>query len=913
MLHSPHSSLSNLYLSNRSKKLLSECFQSLLRWDNPSSVHCSLRFLRDKLLGNPILRRSLSSSPLLECLHNSLLNCCNDPLSLQYCCSIITSLAKDPLLFVPLMESKIPSLLLQRLSDCGGGSGDCDISGISSNNDCGGSGSSNNSNNSNNNNNNNESSRKESLIHLLRSLRSIFIHVPTIKEFKLEPPLTTNLLSSFVHLHKSDGVSDTADDDDETALMISEYIYVILAGFLPLQCDDGLPVAKYFVECSAMMERSFALLLKQPAANTELTVAVLDFLAGLSTSPSSKTSFIPMIIGLGLGGLGGHPLLRVKDSLFSMLGKFDGGEGVIFASVILIHILSFSGCDANGIDNGIDNGSGSSGIISNNNKTTADVRMISIWLPMIIKVINSTDLSLCGRAAALLGIACNSSSSSISSTTNTTNPIMEELQMKAINNEDLLKRLIGLISTNSSPSLPALKGREVALEGCLLCIASLSSQKEEHRRVVMEFGNRTSNASSDGDNDNNNGDGEVVTRTRNPLLKSLVQCLSYHNTYGDEDSFVIVRAAACQCVRSLSRSVKALRTGLVDAGVVDSLLSLVSSSASSSLLKRTACAALCNLVLDFSPMKEKVLKLGGVKVLVALVDKALEDGELAFNALWALKNLLYLADSKIKMASLSLIGKDRIEGILLKQDLCSSPKWTLGCQEQCLNLLRNLICEKESDITEVINVFGRENLLSLLEGRVRNPGSGEALQHSLYIIANACTNNSGDGGQDDGLSFKNLVMGSNLILPAILQLLNAFNGGGNSIIPWTGTPLVDLQLASLWCLINLSWPSPPSPPPATSSTNQQQQQQEQQQQQRIASLKAMGFEDCLQNLMISISDEISLGSASTYNPQQLSDLRDRVQTCVRNFSHFTSTTVLASTSDLQNMMMVDANSTSSLE
>lgn len=835
--------LSSLYLSNSSKELLNSCFNSLLDSTNPSIIHDSLLYLRDKLLGNPILRRNLINSPLLKVIHNSLLNSQDDPITLQYCCAIITSLAKDPLFFVPLIENGIPSLLLQRIPPPSPSPS--------------------------------PSPSSLYLIHIFRALRSIFIHVPTVKEFILEPPLTTNLLTSIISLEEGSTGPDSP--------LILEFIFVIFAGFLPLQCIDSssnatLSVAKFFINSAIMMEKSFSFLMFP--ITTEITIAVLDFLAGLTTSPASKPLFLPMILGLRMG----NPLIRVKDALFSLLSKFEGGgEGIIFTSVILIHLLSSIDSYASGSSNG------------SASDSSSDVRMISIWLPIIIRIISndSENLSLCGRAAALLGIACGAS-------VTPPNAMMEELQVKAINNENLLKSLIGIISKNSSPSLPPLKGRDIALEGCLLCIASLSSQKEEHRRLVMEFGNNIS-ASDDASDDDN----AIVTRTKNPLLGSLVQCLNYRNYYGNIESFSIVRAAACQCVRSLSRSVKALRTGLVDAGVVDSLLSLVSSPSSSSLLKRTSCAALCNLVLDFSPMKEKVLKLGGVEVLVALVDDASIDGELAFNALWALKNLLYLADSKIKMASLALIGRERIESILLRGNFCSTPKWTLGCQEQCLNLLRNLICEKESDITEVIAVFGRENLLTILEGRVRNPGSGEALQHSLYIIANACTNNA----REEGSSFKDLVMNSNLILPAILQLLNAFNGGGNSLIPWTGSHLVDLQLASLWCLINLSWPAPPP----TSNSIIEDPSPAQIQQRRIFALKEMGFEDCLQNLIISISDEISLSSSSTYNPQQLSDLRDRVQTCIRNFSHYTNATILTSTPDLQNMMMVDANSTSSLE
>jgi hypothetical protein len=103
-------------------------------------------------------------------------------------------------------------------------------------------------------------------------------------------------------------------------------------------------------------------------------------------------------------------------------------------------------------------------------------------------------------------------------------------------------------------------------QGILLSIASLSALYEPYRRLVLD------------------------ASLLGPILSSLS-----HPTVG-------VRAAGCHCIRALSRSVNVLRTDLVEARAEESLVRLLREE-ENEVVKVTASAAVANLLLEFSPMR----------------------------------------------------------------------------------------------------------------------------------------------------------------------------------------------------------------------------------------------------------------------------------------------------------------------
>ena len=71
--------------------------------------------------------------------------------------------------------------------------------------------------------------------------------------------------------------------------------------------------------------------------------------------------------------------------------------------------------------------------------------------------------------------------------------------------------------------------------------------------------------------------------------------------------------------------------------------------------------------------------------LVALANAS--DTSLRLNSIWALKNLLFQADSEIKRNVMKVLTYPRLRELVEESEV--------GLQEQALNLLRNLACGKQ--------------------------------------------------------------------------------------------------------------------------------------------------------------------------------------------------------------------------
>ena len=123
-------------------------------------------------------------------------------------------------------------------------------------------------------------------------------------------------------------------------------------------------------------------------------------------------------------------------------------------------------------------------------------------------------------------------------------------------------------------------------ESVLNCLTSIASLKDEYRKAIID-----------------NGVVPFVVRSLKPYtIEETLGNTTPTNKTGTAGNPTPVLLAACDTARALSRSVSTLRTSLVDAGLAKPLYDLLSNQEVE--VQVSASAVVCNLVLDFSPMRD---------------------------------------------------------------------------------------------------------------------------------------------------------------------------------------------------------------------------------------------------------------------------------------------------------------------
>lgn len=223
---------------------------------------------------------------------------------------------------------------------------------------------------------------------------------------------------------------------------------------------------------------------------------------------------------------------------------------------------------------------------------------------------------------------------------------------------------LGVLSKDKSLS-PLLLHKIKVRESTLKAFAALVPAKDEYRKAVIDHGVVPYIVESMKPNPS-----KPLTKVADPTdtILPTEESHSVISKYGSNPVPVLI--AACHAIRALSRSVSILRTTLIDHGVAMPLFNLLQHSDVS--VQIAATAAVCNIVLDFSPMREVCLipspKLGRVSktqqtiseagILKILCEHAHStNAELRINALWALKHLVLAAGNNVKRTCLEELGQ----------------------------------------------------------------------------------------------------------------------------------------------------------------------------------------------------------------------------------------------------------------
>jgi len=152
-----------------------------------------------------------------------------------------------------------------------------------------------------------------------------------------------------------------------------------------------------------------------------------------------------------------------------------------------------------------------------------------------------------------------------------------------------------------------------------------------------------------------------------------------------------VRVASLQCLLSLSRSVHILRTVLEDCEIWKPVCNIVqrvtSSESTSSLDEIEAVSALvCNLLLEFSPSKTKLLQSDILNHLKQWCSHS-TSANVRRNGIWGFLNVSFQAELKLKLDVMSLLGEELLFSLVTSGDYDTVSK--------VMGVLNNILTTKQ--------------------------------------------------------------------------------------------------------------------------------------------------------------------------------------------------------------------------
>jgi armadillo repeat-containing protein 8 len=374
-------------------------------------------------------------------------------------------------------------------------------------------------------------------------------------------------------------------------------------------------------------------------------------------------------------------------------------------------------------------------------------------------------------------------------------------------------------------------------EGVLKALASLAPFNDEYRKAICEQG---------------------VLPLIIDSLKPMV--LTSQSTPGESSNFypssgnpAAVLLAACSVIRALTRSVSALRTNLIDAGVAAPILKLLKNADPE--IRIAATKVVGNLAMDFSPMKETVGHSSVIKTLCEHAHSA--NPRLRFESIWSLKQLVVNSTNPLKMSVIQELGPSWMKQLISTDpadipsgvviglidldfpsrrqiyqggedvemgdladayaDSHDNNRYTMSdddpnrhtveddtaIQEQLLDLIRNLFCgEKASDIIEyILTEMGHKDFFDVLLARLRPrtiPGhtrkENKLIQPPTGII----------------IKVMYIIVHMSASLSKYRNLVAANGNLMREVLKYTTHPNREVRAQCCWISINLTYEDDPS-------------------------------------------------------------------------------------------------------
>ncbi|KAG2368491.1 armadillo-type protein [Suillus spraguei] len=185
-----------------------------------------------------------------------------------------------------------------------------------------------------------------------------------------------------------------------------------------------------------------------------------------------------------------------------------------------------------------------------------------------------------------------------------------------------------------------------------------------------------------------------------------------------------IRHAACTCLRALSRAVSIIRTNIVDSKIGMELFAIFKKEDEDPRVTYAALNTICNLVIDFSPLRPKLLDQGLLPRLMQLL--ASDDVSMRVGALWAMRNTLRTSDPSTRQTVMTHLCWPRL--VTLCND--SNP----AIQEQAMSILRNL-AEDEEGVDYVFESIDTEILANCITSGLESSNE-DVTHHTACFLAN---------------------------------------------------------------------------------------------------------------------------------------------------------------------------------